>query len=647
VTDLDELKDGRPSRTRRWLWVIVATLVAVFAIVTGLQWHQLSVLNSSVRHEGDNLVWSFFQLEAEALKLGNLLRDIERHPSGADWESLRTRYEVFVSRVALVEPERTMPHIGSTSSQIATLARVRAFIATTDLLLGPEPRPLDAESVRSILAGLDLLSEPLLDMGLWANDEIAARTGERNEAVRQQNRFSIALTAFQLLLTIAFATIVVRQLHTLEQRGGALERLAARLGEARLEAEAASRTKSAFLANMSHELRTPFQGVLGMLALMEQGRLDPAQTVQLRTARESAQHLLSLLNDVLDMSKIEVGQMKVMAAPTDLHRLVDDVQALMTGTAVNKGLELRVVRTADLPHHVLADATRLKQILFNLVGNAIKFTDRGSVTLEAGTEPAASGPAMLRFAVSDTGVGMDAATVSRLFQRFSQGDDGTSRRHGGTGLGLEISRTIAGLMGGDIEVETVPGAGSCFTLRVPLRPCEAPAPDPAAADAVPLETPPLRVLAAEDHPVNRMYLEAMLERMGHSVTLREDGRQALEAASVETFDLVLMDMHMPVMDGLAATRAIRSLPPPHGNVRIVALTADAFPESREQAADAGMDDFLSKPVQPAELQEALSRWFGRPMAGITEGRAGNLQNGVSPNAVAITPAWRSPPCGIA
>ncbi len=614
MTDLDSLPTPQPPPAKRWLWIIVAGLLAAFATVAAVQWRQLRLLDASVIYEGDNIVWSFFQLESEYLKLRNTLRDIDREPAALDRDALQTRYDILVSRIALVEPERTRGSMQSQPIQTETVAQLNTFIAAADQFLGPGAAPIGVAGVRTVLVRMAPLAQPVHDMAMWANDTMAARVGERNALVREQNRISIALTVFQSLLAIGFAVIVVRQLRAREERGAALERLAARLQEARRDAEAASHTKSAFLANMSHELRTPFQGVLGMIALAEDGPLNDQQAEQLRTARESARHLLALLNDVLDLSTLENGQLKLSPTPTALHTLIADVEALMDGPARTKGIELRVRRDGDVPAHVLADPVRLKQILFNLVGNAIKFTDTGSVLLETHVEDDLAWQAALCFTVTDTGVGMDAATVGKLFQRFTQGDDSSSRRFGGTGLGLEISRNLARTMGGDIDVTSTPGHGSSFRLRLPLVRCAPAAEDEGdlATDPAALDTPPLRVLVAEDHPVNRQFLQSLLTRLGHDVTLRENGKLALDTAAQADFDVVLMDLHMPLMDGLTATRAIRALPAPRGGVPIVALTADAFAETRQRASVAGINDFLAKPVQPTDLQRALARLFGRP-----------------------------------
>ena len=402
--------------------------------------------------------------------------------------------------------------------------------------------------------------------------------------------------------------------------------MAESLSAARLEAESANRAKSTFLANMSHEIRTPFHGMLGMMSLLQDARLTPQQAGFLETAKESAQHLLTILNDILDISQLETGKLQVSPEPVDLLQLINEVGALMRVQAQAKGLALRVAVSPEVPRWVRADGTRVKQILFNLLSNAVKFSNSGSVELAASVTATGG----LEFTVSDTGIGMDEATLARLFQRFMRADESTSRRHGGTGLGLEISRDLARVMGGDITVRSAPGAGSTFTVTLPLPPAEpalpASAPVPLPARSSSAVTPPaapraLRVLVAEDHPVNRAYMEAVLDKLGHTAVFSEDGDGAVRAMQADVFDVVLMDLHMPGMDGFAAARAIRAMPGASGRVPIVALTADAFREARDRAREAGMDGFLTKPAHLPQLRDVLSRYGGGAATADTDSAA--------------------------
>ena len=622
---------GGPTRVGRLLLAMALLLALVFGGIAWLQAQSLRLLSAKVVYQGDNIVWSFFQLETEYLRLDRQMHDFVREVPALPAperrgreEALRERYDIFVSRISLVDPVRTREVMPDLPEHRRVLGQLNAVVARVDPVLGPDaPSPVDVAALRAVLADVDALAPAVRDLSLLSNQAVGAGIVSRNEGVRQQNRIGIGLTIFQCLLILVFAIIVVRQVRALEQRRVELEQLASRLQEARLEAEQASRAKSAFLANMSHELRTPFNGLLGMMSLLDRSALDAQQREHLQIARQSGEHLLHILNDVLDLSKLESGRLELSPHPLDLNQLVEDVRALMQPQARSRSLLFEVTLAPDLPTWVEADAKRLKQVLFNLIGNAIKFTDRGGVRLLIDPVPAkdgAAGAALTRIRVIDTGIGMNEQTLQRLFQRFSQGDDSIGRRFGGTGLGLEISRELVRMMGGDIQVVSQPGQGSEFSVLLPLRALDAAeiaAQQAAAAPPVPLPPPgavpaggQLRVLVADDHPVNRKYMQVLLERLGHRVSLAGDGAEALQRLQAARFDLVLMDVHMPTMDGLEATRQIRGMPEPDARVPVIALTADAFAESRERARQAGMDDFLAKPVQLHDIENMLRRHFG-------------------------------------
>jgi signal transduction histidine kinase len=475
---------------------------------------------------------------------------------------------------------------------------------------------LDTEQAQLTEELRRLVAEPTRDAAIRAQEHyrsLAERTVTRGAALRRQSALTLGLVVVQALLLLALAVVVLRQVRSLAGRRRSLEALADSLRSARVDAEAANRAKSAFLANMSHEIRTPFHGMLGMMSLLEDSRLNPKQMVYLDTARESAQHLLTILNDILDISQLESGKLQVVPQTVDLLQLLNQVDALMHAQAMAKGLLMRIDLAPDVPRWVRADPTRVRQILFNLLSNALKFTHAGEIVLAVSCGP----DGRIDFQVSDTGVGMDDATQARLFQRFMQGDERPSRRTTGTGLGLEISRDLARLMGGDITVRSALGQGSRFTVSLPLASVGAPTEsEPGDADAGRAPTRALRVLVAEDHAVNRAYLEAVLEKLGHQGIFVGDGHAAVEAvqkqAAEAPFDIVLMDLHMPDMDGFAAARTIRALPPPLGTVPIVALTADAFQTSRELAREAGMEGFLTKPAHLPQLRDALTRYAAAP-----------------------------------
>ncbi len=381
--------------------------------------------------------------------------------------------------------------------------------------------------------------------------------------------------------------------------------LAAELEVKRREAEAAAKAKSDFLAVMSHEIRTPMNGVLGLALLVLDTPLTPDQREKLETMHYSAEALLGILDDILDFSKLEAGRLEFEHIPFDLRRTIEAALHLMDSRASQKRLSLRAEMAADLPQAVSGDPVRLRQVLLNLLGNAVKFTETGGVTLRVRREEAPEGRASILFEVEDTGIGMDEEARSRLFQSFTQADSSISRRYGGSGLGLAICRKLVEGQGGNIGAHSAPGQGSTFWFRLEFDLAETvPARHRSDLSAAPL--PPLDVLLAEDNPVNQKVAMGFLSRGGHRVTIAPDGAQAVELAATRHFDVVLMDMQMPNMDGLEATRAIRALPDPVGRVPIVALTANAMRGDEERCRAAGMDAHVAKPIDPAKLFSAMA-----------------------------------------
>jgi len=376
----------------------------------------------------------------------------------------------------------------------------------------------------------------------------------------------------------------------------------------RMEAEAATLAKSRFLAAMSHEIRTPMSGVLGLLGLMLEEPLPGRQRERAEIALSSARRLLEILNDILDFSKLEANLIRMSDEPVAIRPLVDEVIALMAAGATQKGIALARTVAGEVPERVLTDAMRLRQVLTNLLSNATKFTEAGSITVAVGYAPAGA-EGVLSFEVADTGIGIVADHLDQVFEQFVQIDNSLTRSTGGTGLGLAICRQLVELMGGSISVRSTPGSGSVFAFTVRVRPAGAAAAprvvaEPEAARGAPS---PLRVLLAEDNSTNQYLIGAFLQGGGHELVTVGNGAAAVEAVAGGGFDVVLMDVQMPVLDGLAATRAIRKLPGAAGRVPVVALTANAMSGDREQCIAAGMNDYLSKPVQAGELARALAR----------------------------------------
>ncbi len=371
--------------------------------------------------------------------------------------------------------------------------------------------------------------------------------------------------------------------------------------EARLAAEAAGRAKTDFLATVSHELRTPINGFLGLSGLLLDTPLSPSQQELATTAAESAEHLLGIVNEILDIAAVEAGRLTLQPAPFNLEQIIHHVARSVRASVAERDVEVDETYATGLGRNFVGDGRRIRQILFNLASNAEKFTAAGRITIAA--EPAPEG--WVRISVTDTGIGIPAELQSRIFDKFEQGDSSRSRRYGGTGLGLAVVKQLAEAMGGRVGVESEPGRGSRFWVDLPL----AEAGEMASIPTVPGGNDRLtgRILVAEDNLVNQRLLVRVLEKHGLAVDVAGDGAAAVTAALQFPYDAILMDCQMPLMDGLEATRQIRAQLP--RRVPILALTANAFPGERERCLGAGMDDFVSKPFKIKELMERLSRWI--------------------------------------
>jgi signal transduction histidine kinase/ActR/RegA family two-component response regulator len=409
---------------------------------------------------------------------------------------------------------------------------------------------------------------------------------------------AMALVGLALLsiYSVISAARNVKAARALAETGEALER-------ARAAAEAANEAKSVFLATMSHEIRTPLNGVLGMAQAMAREPLPASQRERLDVIRQGGEILLALLNDILDLARIETGRLELEDGVVDVAALARSARATFAAQAAEKGVALDLEVATEAEGWWRGDPVRIRQILFNLVSNAVKFTAEGSVAIRL-----ARGPCALVATVSDTGPGIPPERLPPLFDRFVQVDASTTRRFGGSGLGLAICRELAELMGGGIAVESAPGRGSSFTLTLPLEPGVQPAPAPPSDEGAPEAPGQLRVLAAEDNPMNQLVLKTLLEQVGVQVTFAGDGAQAVEAWADGTWDLILMDVQMPVMDGPAAARIIREMEQATDRARtpIVALTANAMAHQHAEYLAAGMDRVVAKPLQLAELLAAMS-----------------------------------------
>jgi two-component system, sensor histidine kinase len=632
-----------PSPTRwRALVAIVAVATAVLLGMAALQAQQLSRLNHALRTANELRVVEMHRQQTEYLQLREQWLGALDPTRPLDLRALTLRYDIWAGRVAMLKEDTATRRsaLGAFPALDDALARVDAFIRQADGLMAAKlPDAARRSALAALHPGLLAVGDTVHDLALAAAHRATADQTARHLILAQHTRLTLALTAALCLLVLAFAALSLRQMRQLSRGQQTLHGLTTELRKARTAAESANQAKSRFLADMSHEMRTPFQGLLSMLSMLRDTHLDPHQLDYLRTATESADHLLAVLNDILDLSQLEAGRLQVNPATVDLRALVHEVESLMRPQAMARQLDLHVSVSPAVPELATLDGTRVKQVLFNLVSNGIKFCDRGSVVLNLDLQGDDTPAGRLQFTVTDTGPGMAAETLARLFNRFERGAAAGAQAPTGHGLGLEISLRLARLMGGDLQVSSEPGRGSRFVLTVPQAVMTAP---PVAAPTAGRDLPAasqLQVLIAEDHPINRQVLAALLDGMGHRSHFVPTGDEALLAVQRQRFDLVLMDLHMPGLDGIEATRLIRALPDrTAATVPIVALTADAFTDTRERCLVAGMNDFLSKPVGREKLGSLLRQLFGSGAGVEPSAVRGPLQAGTDlghPDAVRL------------
>jgi len=563
--------------------------------------------------EGPFLAEERALLDAVAERLGSI---IERRATEArlldSEERFRHLFEDTRQAISLVDDGRFVA-TNRASLLILGFERADQLIGLSPVDISPERQPdgrLSAETVATVVAQAFAEGSNRFEWEHVRGDGRHILVDVMLTAIRQGDRRILHVVWSDITEKKQAEQELARYRQGLEAM---VEERTAQLNEATHKAEAANVAKSEFLANMSHEIRTPLNAIIGMSHLIRRAGLVPEQAVRLDKLEAAADHLLEILNAILDLSKIDAGKFVLEEIPLRVESAVANVLSMLDDRAQAKGLRL-VSEVDRMPHNLVGDPTRLQQALLNYANNAIKFTEAGSVTLRARLLEQDAADALIRFEVEDTGIGIDEAVVARLFSAFEQADSSTTRKSGGTGLGLAITKRLAELMGGDAGVRSTPGAGSTFWFMARLRKAEEPASGdkgPNAQDAASIlkrKHAGACVLVVEDNAINREVAQAILEEVGFRVDLAEDGVEAVAMVAANEYRLILMDMQMPRMDGLEASREIRKTRPA-ASLPIIAMTANAFSEDKARCFEAGMDDFVSKPVDTDALYAVLLGWL--------------------------------------
>ncbi|WP_313615822.1 ATP-binding protein [Agrobacterium sp.] len=591
------------------LQVFAVILLALLAWVYSDISKRYSELQDGIK---ENALWSVYQLERESRRFEEELTRmmLVSDTSNAAVQNLSLRYDILYSRMEMLDQAR-FEHYFSTDPTVQNyLQSIRSVIFSNAPLfdtIAADKKP-DTQDLKLLLKDavqMTRSSEQLLN---YSNNALSIARAENRNILSGLARASMVLTLL-IILCVAFLIYTLRrQLKNVREAGLSLEAMARRINDAYNAAEAGNRAKSQFMATMGHEIRTPLNAILGMVELLKLKPLPDHVVPNIKTIQRAGEALLDVINEILDFAKIEHGKLELEYRAADLAELIDNTAEMMRGRATDGGNTLLVDIPTRLPvQHIMTDPTRLRQVILNRLGNAIKFTNNGTVTLLVRELETSTG-LRLRIAVRDTGLGIDADGMARLFQPFSQVDASISRKYGGTGLGLTICKQIVAAMNGEIGVDSVLGQGSTFWFEVPVEHAAATGPavvETTETNAKPL--PRLDILLVEDNLVNQQVGLQFLKHLGQNVTLAENGVIAVEVTATRHFDMIFMDMQMPVMDGIEATRRIRSGSGPCASTPIFAMTANASDQDRERCLEAGMDGFQLKPIKLQHLHEVISQ----------------------------------------
>ena len=603
----DAVRKARVA-TRYLIALSLGLMVALGGMFAHLSSRQ-NTLRDSIREDA---LWAVYQLDREARTLSESLHKLSGAQDDEARQTLALRYDILYSRLSILDNSQYAAFFEDNDSIVRNRALIREMVLWMQppfnaLAAGQAPSPALLAPVVETLPHLLQVTNDLLT---YTNSSVSSDRAEAREEVMRLQRMS-AMIVVALTLSIGLLVLNLRQqVAHVKKASVELENIAAKLSDAYSAAEAGNRAKSQFMATIGHEIRTPLNAILGMAELLGHARLEEEDKANVRVITSSGTALLEIINEILDFAKLEHGDTPPESVPFDARELVKDAMRVMDGRAREQGNELSCAcATLGGDGWYLGDPARLRRVVLNLLSNAVKFTDQGKVVARVEEKRDGAGGLRLRFSVSDTGIGIPQDARHRLFNAFSQVDGTISRRYGGTGLGLAICKRIVEEMTGEIGVDSTPGNGSTFWFEVPAVATAASPAAPVATSERSDPLPILRILLVEDNLVNRQVAVKFLEMLNQSVEIAVDGEQAVRICSQDRFDLILMDMQMPVMDGIAATRAIRAAGDWRALVPIIAMTASASETDRSLCRDAGMSGFEAKPISSAKLA-ALIRAYG-------------------------------------
>jgi signal transduction histidine kinase/CheY-like chemotaxis protein len=583
--------------------MLLLGLVFLFADIS----RKYSALQDGIR---ENALWSVYQLDREARRLHETIHImlVEQDLTPVRIKALGTRYDILYSRMNILDKSSFETKFKLDSAVAEQVSAIREAVfgrsAVFDRLAAGDPvDPVQLETADIEFEKLVENTEKLL---LYTNSTVSIERAEARDAVLALQMKSAGLVALLVCCVVFLILTLRRQLRSVQLAGLSLETISNTLKESYLSAEAGNRAKSQFMATIGHEIRTPLNAILGTAELLELSPLPPSVAPGLQTIRRSGQALLEIINEILDFAKIEHGKLDVETRAVDVQAVVKATVEILRDRATEHGnrIDLELPASFSVPL-ISSDPTRLRQVLLNLLSNAIKFTHEGTITLRV-LEIGERQDAKLRFEITDTGIGIDDEGLGKLFQPFSQVDASISRKYGGTGLGLTICKQIVEALSGTIGVDSRKGVGSTFWFVIPATPAETVLVDAMGANIAARQIPSLNILLVEDNLVNQQVAAGFLAHLGQSVTIANDGLEAVELAETTAFDLVLMDMQMPRLDGIEATKQIRASSGLSRNAPVIAMTANASDDDRRLCEQAGMTGFQSKPVSMHQLRGIIA-----------------------------------------